>query len=249
MNKKDDAASGSGAWSALGFNTNQKTTMAIAVIIAAGIVMGIWLRSDGGPGSSSSSSTSSAQKGARSDIPMAELLAPGALPDTVIGSKDAKVTIVEYASMTCPHCASFHKTVYPELKKKYVEDGKVRFVFREFPLDDRAAAASMVARCAGPDKTAAMISTLFERQDSWAFIKGSPVGELQKLAKQAGMTEDVFKACVADDKLLKNITTIRDKASSDFGVTSTPTFFINGKKFQGNQDIASFEKALEPLLQ
>src|ERR1700687_5944958 len=102
------------------------------------------------------------------DVPMAELMAPPPLGDESLGSANAPVTIIEYASMTCPHCAHFHETTFPELKKKYIDTGKVRFIFREFPLDSVAATAFMVARCADKDKYFPMIEVLFQQQNTWA---------------------------------------------------------------------------------
>ena len=105
---------------------------------------------------------------------MEELLKPGPLPDLIIGNADAPITVVEYASMTCGHCANFHTNVFPTLKEKYVDTGKVRFIMREFPLDNLAAAASMLARCAGEGKAFPLISALFAKQDDWAFVQGRP---------------------------------------------------------------------------
>ncbi len=183
------------------------------------------------------------------EVPVEELAKSGAdLPDLVLGKADAKVTIVEYASMTCGHCAAFSSKVFPELKTKYIDSGKVRFVMREFPLDNLAAAASMLARCAGGDKTIPLVETFFEKQADWAFKQGNPVPRLFEIAKQAGFTQESFDKCLTDQALLDKITTIRTRASDKFGVTATPTFFINGKKLQGAPTMAEFDKVLEPLL-
>jgi protein-disulfide isomerase len=175
-----------------------------------------------------------------------ELMRPGPLPEQVLGKADAPVTIIEYASMTCGHCASFHKTTYPELKKRYIDTGKVRFIFREFPLDPLAAGAFMLARCAGEGKFFPMVEMLFEQQNTWAIRQ--PLPPLLALAKQAGFTEQSFNACLQDDKLLKQVEEIRDRGSKEYGVASTPTFFINGKKETGALTIEQFDKLLEPLL-
>ncbi len=182
-----------------------------------------------------------------SEVSVEELMKPGELPDLVLGSADAKVTIVEYASMTCGHCANFHNNVFPELKKNYIDTGKVRFVMREFPLDNLAAAGSMLARCAGGDKTYPMIEMLFAKQSDWV-VRENPVPKLFALAKQAGFTQESFDKCLTDDKLLSQIENARKRASEAFGVSSTPTFFINGKRLEGAPTIAEFDKALEPLL-
>jgi len=187
------------------------------------------------------------KKPAPTEVPVDELMKPGPLPDLVLGNADAPITVVEYASMTCGHCAHFHSTVFPTLKEKYVDTGKVRFIMREFPLDNLAAAASMLARCAGDGKTFPLISVLFAKQDDWAFVKGDPRPELLKFAKQAGFTQESFEKCLTDQKLLDDIAAIRSRAAETFGVNATPTFFVNGKKLNG-VDLADFEKAFEPIL-
>jgi protein-disulfide isomerase len=175
-----------------------------------------------------------------------ELLVPPALGDRVLGKDDAPVTIVEYASMTCPHCAHFHETTYPELKKKYIDTGKVRFIFREFPLDPIAAGASMLARCADKDKFFPMIETLFQLQRQWAVEK--PIPPLMAIAKQAGFTEQSFNACISNKKMLDQIQAEQKRASEKFGVNSTPTIFVNGKKQNGAVSIEDLSKVIDPLL-
>ena len=185
---------------------------------------------------------------ARTEIPLDELMQPGPLPELVFGKEDAPITVVEYASMTCGHCANFHNKVLPTIKEKYVDSGKVRFIMREFPLDKLAVAASMLARCAGGEKTFPLISALFAKQDEWAFVRSNPVPELFKLAKQAGFTQESFDKCLTDQKLMDDIVKIRSRAADSFGVGSTPTFFINGKKMTGAPTIEEFDKAFAPLL-
>jgi protein-disulfide isomerase len=184
-----------------------------------------------------------------SEVPLDEFMKPGELPELSMGPADAKVTIVEYASMTCPHCAQFHNTILPGLKTKYVDTGKIRFIFREFPLEDFAAAASMLARCSGGEKTYPLIGILFAKQDQWAGAAASArVTKLFEIAKQAGFTQESFDKCLTDQKLLDQINAVRDKAGEKFGVTSTPTFFINGKKLERAGSVADFDKVIEPLL-
>jgi protein-disulfide isomerase len=189
------------------------------------------------------------RKSGPEQVPVEELMKPGELPDLALGPADAKVVIVEYASMTCGHCAAFHNKVFPELKKKYIDTGKVRFIMREFPLDNLATAASMLARCAGGDKTFALIETLFATQPEWAFKEGNPVPRLFEIAKQAGFTQESFDKCLTDQKLLDAITATRTRGAESFGVSATPTFFVNGKRLQGAPVMAEFEKAIEPLLE
>jgi protein-disulfide isomerase len=182
-------------------------------------------------------------------VPVEELMKPGDLPDLSIGKPDSSVTIVEYASMTCPHCANFHVNVYPQIKQKYLDTGKARLIFREFPLDNLAAAVSMLARCVGGGEDGAMsfVSDMFKNQERWAFERGNPVPKLFEMAKQAGFTQESFDKCLTDQKLLDQVTAVRERASTKFGVNSTPTFFINGRRLNG-VGMADFEKAIDPLL-
>ena len=183
---------------------------------------------------------------AAADPTLDELLKPGPLPDIVLGDANAPVTIVEYASMTCPHCAHFHEATYPELKKKYIDTGKVRFIMREFPLDGLAAAGFMLARCAPKDAYYPMIETLFQQQRTWVVPK--PLDPLTKIAKQAGFTQESFEKCLNDRDLQTKIEQVRNIGSEKYGVNSTPTFFINGKRFNGAMEISDLEKQIAPLL-
>jgi protein-disulfide isomerase len=184
---------------------------------------------------------------ARADtISSLELMAKGALPDIAMGAENAPVTIIEYASMTCPHCAAFENTVFPELKKKYIDTGKVRFILREFPLDGLAAAAFMLARCAGPDKYYPMVETLFAQQAKWAVR--NPIEPLMAIAKQAGFTQQSFEACINDKEALSKVQQVRDRASDKFKIKATPTFFINGERHEGGMSIEELDKVLEPYL-
>ncbi len=173
------------------------------------------------------------------------LMQPGPLGDMAQGDEKAPITIIEYASMTCPHCAAFHATTYPELKKRYIDTGKVRFIFREFPLDQLALAGFLLARCAGPDKYFPMIDTLFQQQKEWVIQK--PLGPLMAIAKQAGMSETAFNECLQNQKLIDGIEDVRQRAMK-LKVESTPSFFINGKPLRGAFSIEDFEKAITPLL-
>jgi protein-disulfide isomerase len=180
-------------------------------------------------------------------IPDAELMMPDKLPDMVMGSDKAPVTVIEYASATCPHCAHFQETTFPELKKRYIDTGKVRYIFREFPLDSLAAAAFMLARCTGETdsgKYFAMVDTLFRQQRQWAVEK--PLGPLLAIAKQAGFTQQTFDACLANQKVLDGIESMRQRAVAVFKVESTPTFFINGTKYPGALEIDQMAKVIDP---
>ena len=195
------------------------------------------------------------------DVSPAELMKPGPLGEMVLGDDKAPVTIIEYASMTCPHCANFHATTYPELKKRYIDTGKARFIFREFPLDQLAAAGFMLARCSAQDVKAAvpglditkvaaqryyaMIETLFAQQKDWVVQR--PLQPLLNIAKQAGFSEQSFNECLKNQTVLDGIKEVGDRGGK-LGVNSTPTFFINGKKFSGSLTIDDLDKAIAPFL-
>jgi protein-disulfide isomerase len=182
-------------------------------------------------------------------VPAGELMKPDALPEMAMGNDKAPVTVIEYASMTCPHCAQFQEKTFPELKKRYIDTGKVRYIFREFPLDNLAAAAFMLARCAGKDdneKYFALIDTLFRQQRQWAIEK--PIPPLLAIAKQAGFTEQTFDACLANQQVLDGIESVRQRAASKFKVQSTPSFFINGTLHPGALSIDDLAKLIEPYL-
>ncbi len=171
----------------------------------------------------------------------------GPLGDKVVGSPDAPVTVIEYASLTCGHCANFHNTTYKELKKKYIDTGKVRFIFREFPLDTVAAAGFMLARCAPEDKYFDVMGLMFAQQRNWAF-SNDPYSALLNMGKQIGFTEDAVKACLTNQEILDGVTEVRDYGSKKLGVDSTPTFFINGEKVSGALSFEEFSKLVDKNL-
>ncbi len=178
--------------------------------------------------------------------PAADLADAGPDGDVMLGSDKAPVTIIEYASMTCPHCAHFSETTFPELQKRYIDTGKVRFTLRAFPLDALAAAGFMVARCGGNDKYMPIVETLFAKQSEW--IVQEPIPPLKSIAKQFGFTEESFNQCLANQKLLDNIQAVRDHAAEKLGVNSTPTFFINGTKMVGDVSIDALAKEIDSYL-
>ena len=178
-----------------------------------------------------------------------ELMKAGPLPEMTLGAENAPVTMIEYASMTCSHCARFAVDTFPELKKRYIDTGKVYFIFREFPLDPLAAAGFMLARCSGDgDKNRffAMVDTLFHKHSEW--VVQQPVPKLLAIAKQAGFTEESFKACLSNQTLLDKIESVRLHANEKFAITSTPTFYINGEKHPGALTIDQVEKIIQPYL-
>lgn len=173
------------------------------------------------------------------------LLVPGPLGDMIQGSDTAPVTIVEYASLTCPHCRNFAVKTYPELKKRYIDTGKVRFIFREFALNEVDLLAIVTARCAPKERYFPLVEALFEKQDQWAV--NNPVPPLLAIAKQAGFSDESFKACAANQQIIEGVKTQRE-AGSKLGVNSTPTFFVNGEKRAGNMSIEELEKLIQPYL-
>jgi protein-disulfide isomerase len=173
----------------------------------------------------------------------ADLHTAPAIGDKTLGPDDASIVIVEYASATCPHCAAFHTTVFPELKKEFIDTNKIKYISREFPLDDLALAASMVARCVPDDKYFGMLDLIYEQQRTWAGQNART--ELLKMAKLAGVSEADFDACLKNEDLAKGILAIRKDGAEKFGVDATPSFYINGKKMEGTRDIAGFRKAIE----
>jgi protein-disulfide isomerase len=181
------------------------------------------------------------------DVDMVALLQPGPLKDIFIGNADAKVTIVEYASMTCPHCKRFHEGTLPAITEKYLNTGKARLVLREFPFDPRAAAAFMLSRCAGDDKYYAMVSALFQQQENWATAEDAK-GALLQLSRLAGLSQETFDKCLSNQELLNQVNAVRERATKDFGVNSTPTFFINGKKYSGEQSVEQMSALIDSFL-
>ncbi len=180
----------------------------------------------------------------------AALLQPGPLGDVWLGPADAKCTIIEYASLTCSHCAHFHKETYPVLKERYIDTGKVRFTLREFPLDPLSTAAFMLARCDGNEKYYPISDLLFDQQQNWAFVRKpqSPVDALEQLVRQAGFSKEKFEACLKDQKTYGAINAVKTRGLETFKVESTPTFFINGTKYSGALSIEELEKIIKPII-
>lgn len=181
-----------------------------------------------------------------------DLAVPSPLGDMEMGKKDAPITIIEYASMTCPHCAHFTLQTFPKLKERYIDTGKVHYIFREFPLDPLAAGASMLMRCADKDKYFSIMELLFSTQEQWAVQ--NPIEPLFNVVKQAGYSRDAFNACLDtrtnenSKKILTAIEETRNRAADVLKVNSTPTFFINGKRVPGALSIEDLEKEMAPYL-
>ena len=174
---------------------------------------------------------------------------PVSLPDMALGPADAKVTITEFASMTCPHCAAFNAEVFPKIKSEYIDTGKIRYIFREFPLDVKATAGSMVARCiANGDagKYFAVIDLLFRQQGDW--VMKNTTETLIRIGKQAGFSQEQIETCLKDQDLLNKISADQKYATEVLKVDSTPTFFLNGEKIKGETSFDEFKKKIDPLL-
>ena len=167
--------------------------------------------------------------------------------EIVLGKAEAPVTIIEYASMTCPHCANFHTKVLPALKEKYIDTGKVKLFFREFPLDGVALRASMLARCGGEAKAHPLIDILFKQQTVWATSE-DPLAALARVARLGGMSQAAFDACMADEALMKQLVQSRQDGSEKYDIKGTPSFIVDGKTHDGDMEIEDFDKILQPLL-
>jgi protein-disulfide isomerase len=166
--------------------------------------------------------------------------------DRILGKADAPITIVEYASLTCPHCAHFAVDVLPKLKQKWIDTGKVKLMLRDFPLDEPALRAAMVARCAPADKFYPLVDTFFSQQEQWVTARDYRAA-LEKLAKLAGIGDKQFKTCIEDKKLEDQVAQSRLTAAQQLGVNSTPSFFINGQKFEGAPTFEAFDQLLSGL--
>jgi protein-disulfide isomerase len=215
----------------LAFTRRHFAGAAAATVVAAG-AGAWWLKRDG--------------EAAAPKIDPADLATASPLGDMALGAANAPVTIIEYASMTCSHCAAFHRTVFPELKAQYIDTGTVRFVFREFPIDPVAATGSMLARCLAkddPKKYHAAIDGLFATQDKWMDSNGAD--QLRGIARQAGLSDDSFNACITDQKLLTGLQQGRDHAHKKLKVDATPTFFVNGRRMVGTRPFDEFVAMIE----
>jgi protein-disulfide isomerase len=167
--------------------------------------------------------------------------------EQILGNPNAPVTIIEYASLTCSHCAQFHNEVLPALKERYITPGKVRLIYRDFPLDQTALAAAALAHCAGPERYFSMLEVMFETQANWARAD-DPIPALRQLGKLGGLSDQTMDACLADETLANGILQGRLAGENEFKIGSTPTFIIDGKAYPGSRDVDEFGKLIEPLL-
>jgi protein-disulfide isomerase len=178
--------------------------------------------------------------------PAAAQAAP-VMQDLPLGKEDAPVTVIEYASLTCPHCADFMNNTFPQIKSAYIDTGKVKWVYRDFPLDQVALRAAMLARCAGPDRYYAFIETLFSQQKVWVAQK-DPLQGIAAVGRLGGITQEQFDACMKNKDVENAALQNELDAQKQFGVDSTPTFIINGTKHAGELSLADFSALVDPLL-
>ena len=171
---------------------------------------------------------------------------PGFKIDQVLGRPDAPLTIIEYASTTCPHCAHFHKTTMPRLKSEWIETGRAKLIFRDFPTGPQSlsVAASMIAHCAGPDRYYGLLGLIMDQQDKW-MNASDKLAELKRLAKLAGMGEEKVDACLKRQDLADAITDRAKDGYDRYGVDSTPSFIVDGKLLVGAQSFEDLDKALK----
>lgn len=175
-------------------------------------------------------------------------LSPDAMSEKVMGSDDAKIIIIEYASLTCPHCAKFHNEIFPQLKAEYIDTGKAKLIYRDFPLEQFALKASLLARCAPSRQFFAFIDVLYSQQANWSKSE-DPVASLTKLGRLGGLSKKKFEACAANEDLINFVVQQRLSGEKEYSVTGTPTFIVNGKKLTGVQTFAQFKAVLDPLLE
>lgn len=167
--------------------------------------------------------------------------------ERAIGDPDAPVTIIEYSSLTCPHCAQFHTDVLPGLKERYIDTGKVRMVFRDFPLNEGAVDAAVIAHCAGPDRYVGFLDVLFQTQASWSTTPDHR-SALKQLGKLGGLTDEQMESCLADESMVDAVLQSRLDGQNEHKIQSTPTFVIDGKTYPGSRDVDSFAEIIDPLL-
>jgi len=170
-----------------------------------------------------------------------------ALSEMSIGSKDAPVTLHEYSSLTCGHCANFHVKTLPEVKKNYVDTGKVRIVFHDFPLDNLALAAAMIARCAGSERHFELFDRLYHSQDTWARSE-KPRAALVAIARFSGLSIDDVDQCLQSNELAQGIQSGAQSAQALYSINSTPTFVLDGKTVKGSMAYDDFKKILDKSL-
>ena len=170
------------------------------------------------------------------------------LGDVPLGNPNAPVTVIEYASLTCPHCAHFNDVTMPEVKKKLIDTGKIQLIYRDFPLDQMAVRAAMLARCGGASSYHGFIDVLFRQQIEWAAAK-DPNAALRQIGRLGGISDKAFDACMADKQVEDAVLNSRLQAQQKYQIDSTPSFVIGGKVHAGALSFDEFDKLVEPLIE
>ncbi len=208
-------------------NIVKNTVLAVAVLLMAGVTTGVM---------------TSGPADAQSLPPVEKMTAERSL-----GNQNAKVTVIEYSSLTCPHCAAFHTGPWPAIKKEYIDTGKIKFIFRDFPLDRVALAASMIARCAPAERYFGIISLMFETQDAWRGA-ANPQAALGSIGQLAGMSAETLQVCVQNRAVFEAVMKQRNDGDQKFKIESTPTILVNGQKIGGSLDIGRFREVVDQAL-
>ena len=216
----------------------------VVLVLAAGAAFIYWTKTQHSAPAAVASGAAGNTAAATSSGPAILNVTPD---DEVMGKSDAPVTMIEYASLTCPHCAHFEVDIFPQIKSTYIDTGKLRFVFRDFPLDALAVRAAVLAHCAGHERFFGFLQVLFQNQPTWEQAD-KPEDALAGIAKLGGIGKDQFDHCMADDLLTKRVSQSRLDAEQNLEIESTPTFFINGNKISGAQPFEAFQKVIDPLL-
>ena len=176
--------------------------------------------------------------------PPAELLAPGPLGEHVLGKPNAPVTIIEYASLTCPHCRNYQQNVFPRVKRELIDTGKVRYIIREFPIGHSSGNAALINHCVPEDKYFALFESFLSRQSEWV-SQEVRLDAIYGVAKSSGMTRETFDKCLTNQTIIDGLTEVKQRGRK-FGVIGTPTFFINGRKAQGEVTFEEIKALIEP---
>ena len=180
-------------------------------------------------------------------FPKYEIINAKTNEEIFLGNKDAKVTVIEYASMTCIHCANFHKDIYPKIKENYIDTNKIKFIYRDFPLDKQALFGSVLAKCAPKEKYFDFVQLILSTQKKWITSDDTFIDKLKNIGKLAGLTESKINNCFKDEQIVDNIINTRTFAERKYNISSTPSFIINNKKYSA-MSYENFEKIIENLI-
>jgi len=221
--------------------------IALVIVVGAGVYAALSREPSQGAQADTASSETVAPYVLVNPTGLPALDDPNPMGEIRIGAPDAPVTIVEYASLTCPHGGAFHNETLPKLTEAYVDKGLVQIWFRPFPFDGLATAGAMLAHCVAPQQRYGFLSLMFARQSNW-LRSSNPLEDLQGLARQAGLSEADVLVCLKDESILGGIRDMQKAAHEQLDVRSTPTFFINGQRLEGNQPVEAFAAVIDPLL-